>query len=224
MVALLVILTVLVALAVDALVLARKAKEAAGAPAATPIPMQPPQPPQGVFVDAGHSWVRITSDGRLRIGIDDFLAEAIGSVESVEVPPSGKAVKRGEPLAKLRVRGRTLALPSPVTGTVTTANDRTQRDPDWVTRDPYGSGWLVTLWTRDHHAAIEPLRIGAAATHFLREELHRFADFLTPQRAAARVPVLADGGLPGHGSAAVLPDAAWDAFQKEFVPGSSDEG
>ena len=48
-----------------------------------------PQPPQGVFLDSAHTWLRITSDGRLRVGIDDFLAEAVGQVDRVEVPAQG---------------------------------------------------------------------------------------------------------------------------------------
>ena len=217
MVALLVILTIVVALAVDSWVLARERRTAA-VPAQVPlVAMKVPQPPQGIFLDAAHTWLRITSDGRLRVGIDDFLAEAVGPIEKVEVPAQGTTIERGSPLFTLFVKGRKLVVPSPASGTVMSANDKALRDPSAVVRDPYGAGWVASLWTRDHHAAISPLRIGAAATHYLREELHRLADFMVPTRVHATVPVMADGGLPGRGAAASLDDAGWESFSREFV-------
>ena len=217
MVALLVILTIVLALAVDSWVLARQRRTAAVEAPAPLVAMKVPQPPQGVFLDTAHTWLRITSDGRLRVGIDDFLAEAVGQVDRVEVPAQGTTIERGSPLFTLFVKGRKLVVPSPAAGTVMSANDKALRDPSAVVRDPYGAGWVASLWTRDHHAAIAPLRIGAAATHFLRDELHRLADFMVPTRVHATVPVMADGGLPGKGAAASLDDAGWESFSREFV-------
>jgi len=217
MVALLVILTIVLALAVDSWVLARERRTAAVLAPTPLVAMRVPQPPQGIFLDAAHTWLRITSDGRLRVGIDDFLAEAVGQVDRVEVPAQGTTIERGSPLFTLFVKGRRLVVPSPASGTVMSANDKALRDPSAVVRDPYGAGWVASLWTRDHHAAISPLRIGAAATAFLREELHRLADFMVPTRVHATVPVMADGGLPGKGAAASLDDESWQTFAREFV-------
>lgn len=218
MTALLVILTILVAVSVDAALVAwRKRHAPARVLAAPPVPMKSPAPPQGVFVDAAHTWVRITADGRLRVGLDDLLAESVGEVDSVGAPPAGTPIGRGEPLLRLSVRGRTLVVPSPVAGELVSVNERALHDPRSLTRDPYGAGWIVSLHTRDHHEAIRPLKIGAAATSFLRRELQRLADFLTLQ--ASPVPVLADGGVPVRGAAASLPDAGFSAFAEEFLGG-----
>ena len=217
MVALLVILTIVLALAVDSFVLARQRRTASVEALQPIVAMKVPQPPQGVFLDTAHTWLRITSDGRLRVGIDDFLAEAVGQVDKVDVPAQGTTIERGSPLFTLTVKGRKLVIPSPASGTLMSANDKALRDPSAVVRDPYGSGWVASIWTRDHHAAIAPLRIGAAATHFLREELHRLADFMVPSRTLSHAPVMADGGLPGKGSAASLDDAAWESFSRQFV-------
>ena len=217
MVALAVILTIVLALSIDSFVLARQRRTAAASEPLPIVAMKVPQPPQGVFLDSAHTWLRITSDGRLRVGIDDFLAEAVGNVDRVEVPPQGTSVERGAPLFTLFVNGRRLVVPSPASGTVMSANDKALRDPSSLSRDPYGAGWVASLWTRDHHAAITPLRIGAAATRFLREELHRLADFMVPSGSMASVPVMADGGLPGKGAASSLDDKAWDDFSRQFV-------
>lgn len=217
MTAILVILTILAFIGVDAVVMALRRHRAAVPVAMQLTPMLEPRPPQGIFLDPRHAWVRITTDGTLRVGIDDFLSEALGEVEAVEAPPRGAQVKRGDPLLKLKVRGRSLVVSAPTAGEVVAVNDHAIEQPWTVSRDPYGVGWVVALWTRDHHEAIKPLRIGSAATAFLRQEMQRLADLLTPAGTLATVPLLADGGVPGKGVLASVDDARWDAFQKEFL-------
>jgi len=77
MVALLVILTIVVALAIDSFVLARQGRSVAVEALQPVVAMKLPQPPQGVFLDSAHTLLRITSDGRLRVGIDDFLVVSV---------------------------------------------------------------------------------------------------------------------------------------------------
>lgn len=217
MVAILVVLTIVVAVAIDALIVARR-RHAEGA---LPLPvrgMAEPRPPQGIFLDAAHSWARITSDGSLRVGIDEFLAEAIGDVERVDVPARGTPVKRGDPLLRLRVKGREIVVPSPVNGEVLGRNDQVAERPWLVGRDPYGVGWMLAVWARDLQEAIKPLRVGAGVVGFLRQEMARLADFLAgPALRNAAVPALADGGVPRRGALADVDDAAWESFQKEFL-------
>jgi len=86
-----------------------------------------------------------------------------------------------------------------------------------VSRDPYGVGWIVGLWTPDHQEAIRPLRIGAAAVAFLRAEMRRLVDFLNGMTIPQGAPVLADGGLPLHGAIRSLDGNGWQAFQDEFL-------
>ena len=217
MTAILVIATIVVLLTIDALVLAARRRRAPVTAVAPIRPMLEPRPPQGIFVDRAHSWVRITTEGTLRVGIDDFLAEAIGEIESVKTPARGTQVKRGEPLLRLLVKGKELVVPAPASGEVVSVNDLVLAEPWAISRDPYGVGWVVSLWTRDHHEAIGPLRIGSAAAAFLRQEVQRLADFLTPINSPLAAPVLADGGMPGKGVVGTLDQERWTAFQNEFV-------
>lgn len=215
MTAILVVLTVLVAVGADLVVMAVRRRRGAALVPSGLRPMLEPRPPQGVFLDPAHAWLRINTDGTLRIGIDDFLTEALGEIESVTLPPRGAQVRRGDPLIRLRVKGHELVVPAPAAGEVMAQNAFVLNEPWTVARDPYGAGWMVALWTRDHHEAIRPLRIGAAAGAFLRQEVQRLADFLGGGPATA--PVLADGGVPGRGSVSALDETRLAAFQSEFL-------
>jgi glycine cleavage system H protein len=223
MTAVLVILTILVFVGIDAIVMAFRRRHAPVPSAQTVVAMLEPRPPQGIFLDPHHSWVRITADGTLRVGVDDFLTEAVGDIEGVEAPARGTQVKRGDPLLTLRIKGKSLVVPAPISGEIVGVNDHVATQPWTVNRDPYGVGWIVALWTRDHHDAIKPLRIGTAAAAFLRTELQRLADFLTPTGTAATVPLLADGGIPRRGVLAAAGDEQWVAFQREFLSPSNEE-
>jgi len=217
MTAILVVLTILIAVAVDGILMAVRQHRSPARAGVVPEAMLEPRPPQGIFLDSAHAWLRITTDGTLRIGVDDFLTEALGEVEKVEVPARGTQVKRGDPLLKLTVHGRKIIVPSPAAGEVVSVNTAAVAEPWSVTRDPYGVGWMVGLWTRDHHEAIRPLRIGSAAGAYLRQEMQHLADFLTGCHAPATAPVLADGGLPGRGAVGTLDADHFSAFQNEFI-------
>jgi glycine cleavage system H protein len=223
MTAVLVVLTILLFVGVDAIIMALRRRRAPVPGAQAVVAMLQPRPPQGIFLDPHHSWVRITADGTLRVGVDDFLTEAVGDIEGVETPARGAQVKRGDPLLKLRIKGKTLVVPAPISGEIVAVNDHVAAQPWTVNRDPYGVGWVVALWTRDHHDAIKPLRIGTAAAAFLRTELQRLADFLTPTGTPATVPLLADGGIPRRGVLATAGDEQWVAFQREFLSPSNGE-
>jgi glycine cleavage system H lipoate-binding protein len=217
MTALLVILTIVIAVGMDVAVMAYRRRHGTVPAAVAPRAMLEPRPPQGVFVDPAHSWVRITTEGTLRVGIDEFLVEALGEVEAVHAPARGTRVRRGDPLITLRIGGRNLVVPSPANGEVMTTNDHVVASPYLLARDPYGVGWVVGLWTPDHQEAIRPLRIGAAAVGFLRSEMRRLVDFLNGVALPQSAAVLADGGVPVHGVIRSLDGNGWQAFQDEFL-------
>jgi glycine cleavage system H protein len=220
MTVLFVVATILLVILVEALVL-RSRRHRAGAPADLPAAMRPPHPPHGLFLDPAHAWVRLGADGSLRVGADDFVAEALGRVEAVEPAPLGSKLERGAPLATFRLAGgRRVTLRAPADGEVVAVNATALESPDAVTSDPYGVGWLVALWPRDHKQAIAPLFLGAGAAAFARQELQRLAEFFGGARAADGALVMADGGVPVRGAVATLSETELERFEREFLASS----
>jgi len=216
MTAVLVVLTITLAVIVDVLIVARRERRHRVVAPERPAPMREPMIPQGIFLGPAHAWARLTAEGSLRVGLDEFLTQAVGKVDAVVPVPRGTEVKRGETVVSVRVGSRILAVPSPVDGRVVEVNDRVGSQPWLVSRDPYGAGWCLGIWSRDLKEALRPLRVGAGAAAFMREELGRLIDFLLGRAVPGTAPVLADGGTPLVGAAGALDDEGWRAFEARF--------
>jgi glycine cleavage system H lipoate-binding protein len=193
-------------------------RRGAARPEAEPGPasMEAPHLPGGVFLDPGHAWLQIGRDGRVRVGIDDFLAGALGRPERLDLPRVGDRLERGDPLLKVTAGGRSLVVPSPVQGQVLGINSELLTAPWMLTHDPYALGQVATLWCRDHQAAIAPLRLGSAALAWMRRELQALVDLLGSS-SAAPVPLLADGALPRRGALTHLDQRGWELFQARLL-------
>ncbi len=98
---------------------------------------------------AGHFWVSKTGPDSARIGMDALGVETSGTLAQLAFLPVGEPLKRGEAFGSLEAAKFVGPLTSPLSGTVTAANDAVVADPSIVERDPYGEGWLVELTLPD---------------------------------------------------------------------------
>lgn len=216
MTAILVLVTIIVAVALD-VVLVKLGHRSVSPRTEQPEPMLEPKVPPGVFLSPTHAWVHLSTDGTVRIGADDFLCQLAGKVEQIDVPPPGTQVKAGRPLFSIRVAGREIAVPAPFPAEVIGSNPSLREKPYLLERDPYGVGWIVSVWVRDLKEALKGLWIGAQSGAFLRREMERLAEFLALQPTEQRAPVLADGGWPIKGVLATLDEDAFQAFCEQFL-------
>jgi glycine cleavage system H protein len=102
-----------------------------------------------VYDPAGHFWVSMVGATAARIGMDALGVETSGTIAQLAFLPVGENLKRGEPFGSLEAAKFVGPLTSPLSGTVTAANDAVVVDPALVERDPYGDGWLVELELAD---------------------------------------------------------------------------
>ncbi len=174
--------------------------------------------PRGLFVADNHAWVRLAESGEFRVGADEFLAEALGGADRVELVEPGTEVRKGEPIAKIWRHGRVLVLPAPVDGTVMQVNTQVVEHPEELAEDPYGNGWLAAVLPVEPTEALKELRLGERARQWLSREIQRFVEFLahqsSPQLVGATIP---DGARPVVGAALALDENGWKEFRREFI-------
>jgi glycine cleavage system H lipoate-binding protein len=153
--------------------------------------------PGGAFLSEGHAWARIETSGRVRVGLDDFAARALGSIERLDLPPGGATVKEGEPLFTMRRGGVAVPVLAPLSGKVVELNSELAARPSSVGDDPYDAGWVCEIEPADLVAELTALRIGKPAIDWYQAEVVRLRQM----------------GGAGQGSAAL----DWGTLQKEFL-------
>ena len=214
----LIIVSLIVFAAVEYARLRWVARGAENAPIRPVRPFSDIRVPQGLFLDPHHSWARLTNVGELKVGIDELVTQAIGGVDRIELPPVGERVVAGRPMATAWKGGRSLTVVAPVTGTVVSHNASLERNARVVGDDPYGSGWIASVWPEDLGESLGNLRVGAKSVAWLRSETRRFCDFMAAKAAPENIgAVLADGAHPVIGAAQSLDDEAWSKFETEFI-------
>jgi glycine cleavage system H protein len=201
MVAILVVLMVAAALGIDAAVRAYRRQRGLDYVPGAPVfplpewarlPVQSLAAPAGLFYGQGHTWLKLQDDGTLRVGIDDFLNHAMGSVDDLEFLSDGSEVKRGEPIARLKQDDVSVWVRSPVSGQLKTSHRNV--DPTQLQHDPYGRGWLVELTSDNPAQDMSLMRIGRRVKDWFRDEALRYGRFLTSLQPATAIPTMQDGG------------------------------
>lgn len=220
MVALIVVATILAFLAVD-LVVQSRAAHARANEARNPEPVRPGalhwdvHHPDGVFLSKGHTWAALDPNGSVRMGMDDFARQMVGTVETVDLPKVGTKVRAGDPLVRL-YKGSALAnLVAPVDGEVADVHAGLASNAAPLRRDPYGEGWMVLLKPENLSQGLSKLTVAEEARAFLDREVERFRGFLASYEPA--LAQAADGGRPIPGIATELGPQAWDQFRREFL-------
>ena len=177
------------------------------------------QVPEGIHLANQHTWVKPDPAGGLAIGADALIARAVGAIDRIILPNVGDQVTAGQPLFRLEHKGRTVAVPSAITGRVMSVNDLLAEHPEPLSSDPYGSGWICHLSPTRLEESATHTRFGEQATAWLENEFGRLQAFIFGQISPdlALGATSQDGGIPSPGCLWELGPTAWRAFEENFL-------
>ncbi len=105
--------------------------------------------PQDLRYTAEHEWVRVGSEGVVRIGITAFAQDALGDVVYVSLPAVGDSVSAGDACGEVESTKSVSDLYAPLGGEVVAVNEALTTTPELVNSDPYGQGWMYDLRLAD---------------------------------------------------------------------------
>lgn len=83
------------------------------------------------------------------VGVSELFALQGQGARALALPGKDADIMRGEPIAKVVVRGEELDVVSPISGSVIVANTLLETEPDLVGTDAYDTGWLAILTPRE---------------------------------------------------------------------------
>ena len=100
--------------------------------------------PEHLKYSSEHEW--LAPAGRTaKVGITGYAAEHIGDIVFVELPKVGATVIAGSSFGVIEAVKSVSELFAPVSGTVVAINERVAKEPELVSADPYGAGWLIEV-------------------------------------------------------------------------------
>jgi len=223
MVALFVVMTILVCVGVDGLVQWRKAKrESTTRVLVDQLPVAAfaiMSAPSDVFLDEGHTWLKLSPSGKTQVGMDSFAQKLLGRIDSVLLPEVGKEVKRGDVLFTVRQDNRRAAFASPIDGVVDLVDKDLPWHPEMIQSNPYKDGWVCSLRPENLAKNLKHLRIADEAKAWLKEEASKFQEFFAarPIEDMQLGQVLQDGGQLSSGVLEFTDDTTWKLFNEIFL-------
>lgn len=220
MAAIFVVATIIIFLGTDWIVQRSRARK--GALVAAPVRSDdarrfPLRIPEGIFFAKSHTWISLFPSGKVRLGIDDFVANLLERAAVTLVKKQGDRVEKGEPLLVLSENGQALTVRAPISGTVVSANEKLEGMPALRHADLFSDGWAYTIQPANPEQ-LRGLLLGKESRSWMSEELGRLRDFFAGAIASGvPVPALQDGGAPAPGALLHLGPEVWKRFEQQFL-------
>jgi glycine cleavage system H protein len=126
------------------------------------------------FVHAGHSWIKILNKNQAKIGIDDIVATALGSIDEVILPLTGEKINRGSSCAQVLQFEHIFSIVSPVSGQVVEINNELTNFPNRLILDPLNKGWMMVIKPDDLERDLKLCRSGDALMSWYLKEFKWF--------------------------------------------------
>lgn len=92
-----------------------------------------------------HLWARLEEDGRVTIGITDYLQEEMGEIANIRLPEEGDELIKDETFSLVDAQAGQEELLSPLSGEIVEVNYELNDVPELANEEPYEDGWLLRL-------------------------------------------------------------------------------
>jgi glycine cleavage system H protein len=92
-----------------------------------------------------HLWARLEEDGRVTVGITNFLQEELGEIYNFKLPEEGDELIKDEAFSLVEAQGGKEELLAPVSGEIVEVNYELNDVPELANEEPYEDGWLLRL-------------------------------------------------------------------------------
>lgn len=151
-----------------------------------------------LFYHPDHCWAKVETTERVRIGIDDLLAQLMTHIQVVILPQVGNFISQGECCAHIIQEEYILAVVSPLSGSIQAVNPRLKKKPELVIDDPQGDGWLLTIKPENPENDLQNLLFGRKALLWYQREEKEIlsrAESILKQYPNAVGPTMQDGGV-----------------------------
>lgn len=95
-----------------------------------------------------HEWLKVKGKNAV-VGITDHAQSEMTDIVFVELPETGKTVRKGDELCVIESVKSVSEIYAPISGTIVKVNKKLEDTPEIINGSPYEEGWLVELEIKD---------------------------------------------------------------------------
>ena len=195
----------------------RPGRDAAAAPRVAIAPTYPLRTPQGIFFAKSHTWLSLFPSGRIRLGVDDFVAGLMERPQITFLKKAGDEVEKGEPMLTIGEGTHLVTVRSPLSGEVLGVNSDLIESPVKMRDSLFSEGWAYSM-RPDTLQELREMMIGGDSRSWMLNEISRLRAFLTAVSDSALVPAtMQDGGAPSIIALRNLDSGRWAQFEEQFL-------
>lgn len=100
--------------------------------------------PENLRYTKTHEWAKFEGE-LVTVGVTKFAADQLTDVTYLELPHVGDHVFAEQECGQIETVKSVNPLYAPVEGEVVAVNDKLIEEPNELTKDPYGSGWMMKI-------------------------------------------------------------------------------
>jgi glycine cleavage system H protein len=131
--------------------------------------------PDDLKYDKNHFWAKAEGD-LVVTGATEFISKQAGEITFVDLPEEGDEVTLGKPYGSIESGkwvGRIYAV---VSGEIAEINEALEDEPEKLSEEPYGSGWICKIKPSNREADMAALMSpDESFTRFIAEEIRKIA-------------------------------------------------
>lgn len=101
--------------------------------------------PEELKFSRSHQWIGLEDDFTGVCGLTDFAQEKLNEIVYVDIIDKGLEVRRDEIVATVESYDSIHKVISLVNGEIIEVNEKLERMPGLINRDPYGEGWIFKI-------------------------------------------------------------------------------
>lgn len=92
----------------------------------------------------GHQWVTVEGDV-ITVGVMEEALEELDTITKIDLPAENDSVEKDEICGELETKDGNLNIYAPVEGTILEVNSAVLDNPELISEEPYGEGWIVKI-------------------------------------------------------------------------------
>ena len=92
-----------------------------------------------------HEWVKKQKGNVFSVGLSAYAAEQLGDIVYVKLPDVGRGLSKEDSFGVIESVKSTVDISTPLSGKIVEVNTDIPDNPDMLSRDAYGTGWLIRV-------------------------------------------------------------------------------